>query len=163
MGDLKLDKLPKNLDPALAEDYKAKMMEYMEHISYSKGKPGKALNPVVEDMDSSVHTDTGNEDEDQDDNEMASTTDSAAIEEAQRALMSRSQSGNKDDFNKELEELLQCPPVPFQARMIAKYGEAPFTQGYALIKSNRFVMFEDDGEKKLDKMLADAIPDDKTR
>ena len=42
-----MDNLPKNLDPAKAEEYKAKMSEYLEHLSMSKGKPGKAVNPTV--------------------------------------------------------------------------------------------------------------------
>ena len=98
MSKLQLDNLPKNLDPSKAADYKEKMLEYMEHLSFSKGKPGKAVNPYVENLDTSVGG-SGHDEEDADDNEMASATDEAAIEEAQRALMSRSQAGSgKEQF-----------------------------------------------------------------
>jgi len=46
-----------------------------------------------------------------------------------------------------------CEFGEFQKYMIGQYGENQFKQGYEIIRMNRNVLYEDNGEQKLGNML----------
>ena len=59
---------------------------------------------------------------------------------------------NQESQN-QLINISACEFGEFQKYMISQYGEKQFKQGYEIIKMNRNVLYEDNGEVKLGNML----------
>lgn len=47
-----------------------------------------------------------------------------------------------------------CEFKEFQQYMVGQYGEKQFKEGFTIIKNNRTVLYEDNGEQKLAEMLS---------
>ena len=50
-------------------------------------------------------------------------------------------------------DLASCEPHEFADEMVAQFGKKIFDQGFNLIKLNRLLIYEEDGDKKLEDQL----------
>lgn len=50
-------------------------------------------------------------------------------------------------------DLASCEPHEFADEMIARFGKVNFEKGFSLIKLNRLLIYEEDGDKKLEDQL----------
>jgi len=57
------------------------------------------------------------------------------------------------DSQQQMINLTACEFHEFQAYMIGQYGEKQFKEGFALIKANRNMFYEENGEQKLGQLL----------
>jgi hypothetical protein len=57
------------------------------------------------------------------------------------------------DTQQQMINLSACEFNEFSAFMIQKFGERQFKEGFTLIKANRTIMYEENGEHKLAELL----------
>ena len=74
-------------------------------------------------------------------------------EEDSEASSAQSAPSRAPASNNQLINISACEFGEFQKYMIGQYGENQFKQGYEIIRMNRNVLYEDNGEQKLGNML----------
>jgi len=72
---------------------------------------------------------------------------------AQQAVQPKLPDSNQNVTSEEMINITSCNLDQFGAYMSKQYGSAQFQQGFELIKKNQDLIYVDDGEEKLVKML----------
>ena len=56
------------------------------------------------------------------------------------------------------DDILTYDPTQFADSMKKQFGETEFLEGYKIIGANSTLLFEADGEQKIEKMIEDKVP-----
>ena len=61
--------------------------------------------------------------------------------------------------HRDMLDLASCGPDEFEAEMIARFGEEMFAEGFDILKNNKSLIYENEGEGQLEKLLGEFTSD----
>ena len=141
--------------------------EYEKYKAHLASSNEEDATPAVPQTPEAIQRGVSDISDDRNQEDISSLPQATGVEAATTASSASRDTINEGQYanvtgNSSKEEMINissCEFPQFKAFMGEKYGADVFDQGFAIIKQNQDIIFEDNGEQRLTQQLSSLLPD----